>query len=69
MTRPLSARTLEKASRLGCRMEEEARTRAVVVALFAIIIICAAILAGASYWSDEELDHGQTSTATGKLIK
>jgi hypothetical protein len=50
-------------------MEEEARMRAVMIGLFAIIVICAAILAGNYFWSDVTLDHSPTSTATGKLIK
>jgi len=51
------------------RMEEEARTRAVMIGLLAIIIICGAILAGASYWSDEPLDHSPTSTDSGRVIR
>jgi hypothetical protein len=53
----------------GVRMEEEARTRAVMIGLFAIIIICGAILAGNYFWSDEALNHSPTSTANGKLLK
>jgi hypothetical protein len=47
-------------------MEEEARTRAVMIGLFAIIVICAAILAGNYFWTDVTLDHSPTSTASGK---
>jgi hypothetical protein len=53
----------------GVRMEEEARTRAVMIVLLAIIVICAAILAGNYFWSVEALDHSPTSTTTGKVIK
>jgi hypothetical protein len=49
--------------------EEEARTRAVMIGLLAIIIICGAVLAGNYFWSDEALDHSPTSTASRKLIK
>jgi len=40
-----------------------------MIGLLAIIIICGAILAGASYWSDEPLDHSPTSTDSGRVIR